>query len=155
MLNKVILMGRLVRNPESRITPNGVSVSSFTIAVDADLKGANGEKQTDFFDVTAWRKLADFANVYLSQGRLVVVAGRLKNNTWEDNDGKKHKKVVVIAENIYFADSKKENAAGGYPPSAPTSAGSTSGFHRQPPAQMRIDDKEFQDLDIPEDDLPF
>ena len=154
MLNKVVLMGRLTRDPEVRTTPSGVMLARFSLAVESDIKGQNGERQTDFFDITIWRKLAEFAQTYLTKGRMVVVAGRLKTDTWEDNSGKRQQKVSVVGENVYFADSKKESAPSNVP--TPTSPGTPSyGFNRQAPPQMRIDDDDFTELDIQDEDLPF
>lgn len=111
MLNQIVLMGRLTRDPELRTTTNGNSVASFTLAVDNDYKPQDGDRQTDFIDVVAWKHTADFVAKYLAKGRMVVVSGRLQIRNWEDDKGQKRKSAEVVAGNIYFADSKKnENA---------------------------------------------
>lgn len=111
MLNHIDIMGRLTRDPEMRRTSSGVAVTSFAIACDRDFKGSNGEKETDFIDVTAWRNTAEFASKYFTKGRMAVVSGRLQIRSWTDKDGNKRKAAEVVAENIYFAD-KKEDGAG-------------------------------------------
>lgn len=107
MLNKIILMGRLTRDPELRRTGSGTAVTSFSLAVDRDFKGQNGEKETDFIDVVAWRNTAEFVSKYFSKGRMAVVEGRLQIRDWQDKDGSKRRSAEVIAENVYFGDSKQ------------------------------------------------
>ena len=112
-LNIIVLQGRLVRDPEMRTTQSGVAVASFTLAVDRDFGGRDGgEKQTDFIDCTAWRHTAEFVSKYFSKGRMAVVSGRLQIDNYTDNDGNKRKAAKVIADNIYFGDSKKDGATG-------------------------------------------
>lgn len=114
MLNHITIMGRLVKDPEMRTTQSGVAVASFTLAVDRDFGGRDGgEKQTDFIDCTAWRHTAEFVSKYFSKGRMAVVSGRLQIDNYTDNDGNKRKSAKVIADNIYFGDSKKDGTAGG------------------------------------------
>lgn len=114
MLNHITIMGRLTRDPEMRTTQSGVAVASFTLAVDRDFGGRDGgEKQTDFIDCTAWRHTAEFVSKYFSKGRMAVVSGRLQIDNYTDNDGNKRKSAKVIADNIYFGDSKKDGTAGG------------------------------------------
>ena len=114
MLNHITIMGRLTRDPEMRNTQSGVAVASFTLAVDRDFGGRDGgEKQTDFIDCTAWRHTAEFVSKYFSKGRMAVVSGRLQIDNYTDNDGNKRKAAKVIADNIYFGDSKKDGTAGG------------------------------------------
>lgn len=109
-LNIIVLQGRLVRDPEMRTTQSGVAVASFTIAVDRDFGGRDGgEKQTDFIDCTAWRHTAEFVSKYFSKGRMAVVSGRLQIDSYTDNDGNKRKAAKVIADNIYFGDSKRND----------------------------------------------
>ena len=115
MMNVVAVMGRLVRDPELRRTGNGTAVASFTIAVERDYKGENGEKETDFFDVVAWRGTAEFVSKYFSKGRMAAVQGRLQTRTWTDKDENKRKAVEIVAEAVYFGDSKKDEAQGGMP----------------------------------------
>lgn len=109
MLNKIILMGRLTRDPELRYTQSGAAVASFTMAVDRDFKDKNtGEKTTDFIDVTAWRQTGEFAAKYFTKGRAAVVEGRLQMRDWTDKDGNKRRSAEVVADNIYFGDSKRD-----------------------------------------------
>lgn len=121
MLNRIILMGRLTRDPELRRTQSGTAVTSFSIAVDRDFKNKDtGEKSTDFIDIVAWRQTAEFVCDYFSKGCMAVVEGRLQIRDWTDKDGNKRRSAEVLADNIYFGDSKRDaNGDGGY--SAPQS----------------------------------
>ena len=107
MLNKIILMGRLTRDPELRRTQSGTAVASFTLAVDRDYKPQDGERETDFIDIVAWRGTAEFVSKYFTKGRMAVVEGRLQVRDWKDKDGAKRRSTEVIADNVYFGDSKK------------------------------------------------
>lgn len=120
MLNKIILMGRLTRDPELRKTASGTAVASFSLAVDRDFKNGAGEKETDFIDIVAWRNTAEFVSKYFSKGRMAVVEGRLQIRDRTDNEGHKRRSAEVIAENVYFGDSKKADSAPAYgvPPTA-------------------------------------
>ena len=111
MLNKIILMGRLTRDPELRRTPSGTAVTSFSLAVDRDFKSQGGEKETDFIDIVAWRNTAEFVSRYFTKGRMAVVEGRLQIRDWTDRDGGKRRSAEVIAENVYFGDSKREGGS--------------------------------------------
>ena len=110
MLNKIVLMGRLTRDPELRRTNGGTAVTSFTIAVDRDFKGQNGEKETDFIDIVVWRNTAEFVSKYFSKGRVAVVEGRLQIRDWQDKDGSKRRNAEVVADNVYFGDSRNDGA---------------------------------------------
>lgn len=109
MLNKVIIMGWLTRDPELRRTQGGTAVTSFTMAVDRDFKSQSGEKETDFIDVVAWRNTGEFAAKYLAKGRMAAVEGRIQVRDWQDKDGNRRKAVEVVADNVYFADSKRDS----------------------------------------------
>ena len=111
MLNKIILMGRLTRDPELRTTQSGTKVAGFALAVERDYKDQSGEKETDFIDVVAWRGTAEFVSKYFTKGRMAVVEGRLQIRDWTDKDGGKRRSAEVIAENVYFGDSKKADSA--------------------------------------------
>ena len=111
MLNKIILMGRLTRDPELRRTQSGTAVTSFSLAVDRDFKSQSGEKETDFIDIVAWRNTAEFVSRYFTKGRMAVVEGRLQIRDWTDRDGGKRRSAEVIAENVYFGDSKREGGS--------------------------------------------
>lgn len=112
MLNHITIMGRLTRDPEMRTTQSGVPVASFTLAVDRDYSGAE-EKQTDFIDCTAWRHSAEFVTKYFAKGSMAIVKGRLQIDNYTDNDGNKRKSAKVIADNIYFGESKKSSGQNG------------------------------------------
>ena len=111
-------MGRLTRDPELRRTQDGNAVTSFALAVDRDFKSADGNKETDFIDVVAWRNTAEFAAKYFTKGRMAVVEGRLQMRDWTDKEGNKRRIAELVADNIYFGDSKREDAPAGN--SAPT-----------------------------------
>lgn len=108
MLNHITIMGRLTRDSELRHTNSGTPVANFTLAVDRDFKTETGEKQTDFIDCVAWRATAEFANKYFAKGNMAVVSGRLQIRNYTDKDGNKRKAAEIVADNIYFADSKKD-----------------------------------------------
>ena len=110
MLNKIVVMGRLTRDPELRRTQSGLSVTSFSVACDRDFKSQSGEKETDFIDIVAWRQTAEFVCKYFSKGRMAVVEGRLQIRDWQDNNGNKRRSAEVIADSIYFGDSKPQDA---------------------------------------------
>ena len=110
MLNKIFLMGRLTRDPELRRTASGTAVTSFSLAVDRDFKSQSGEKETDFIDVVAWRNTAEFVSKYFTKGRMAVVEGRLQIRDWTDRDGGKRRSAEVVADNVYFGDSRRDNA---------------------------------------------
>ncbi len=108
MLNKIFLMGRLTRDPELRRTGSGLAVASFSLAVDRDFKSQSGEKETDFIDIVAWRNTAEFVSKYFTKGRMAVVEGRLQIQDWTDKEGNKRRSSEVVADSIYFGDSKKD-----------------------------------------------
>lgn len=110
MLNRCIIMGRLTRSPELRRTQSGKAVTSVTLAVDRDFKGQNGEKETDFIDIVAWGNTAEFLCNYFTKGRMTVVDGRLQIRDWTDKDGGKRRSAEIVAERVYFADSKQSSA---------------------------------------------
>lgn len=107
MLNKVILMGRLTADPELRHTQSNIPVTSFTLAVDRTF---GQDKQTDFLDIVAWRNTAEFVDKWFSKGMLVAVSGKLQTRTWEDKQGNKRKAVEVVADQVFFAESKKQSS---------------------------------------------
>ena len=110
MLNHIVLMGRIARDIELRHTQAGTAVTSFTLAVDRDVKGRDGHRETDWIDVVAWRGTAEFVSRYLGKGRMVAVEGRLQVRDWTDKDGNKRRTAEVVAGSIYFADSKRSDA---------------------------------------------
>ena len=124
MLNHIIVMGRLVRDPELRRTGAGVAVTSFTVAVDRDFGSKEGgERETDFIDCVAWRQTGEFVEKYFSKGRMAVVSGRLQIRKWTDKEGNPRRSAEIVADNVYFGDSKREGDSGnsGFAaPAAPT-----------------------------------
>lgn len=110
MLNRIILMGRLTRDPELRHTQSGTAVASFSLAVDRDFKDQSGEKETDFIDIVAWRGTGEFVKKYFTKGRMAVVDGRLQVRAWVDNDGNKRRSYEVVAASVYFGDSKRASS---------------------------------------------
>lgn len=137
MLNHIDIMGRLTRDPELRHTHSGVAVASFTLAVDRDFTGKDKEKETDFIDCVAWRKTGENVSQYFSKGRMACVSGRLQLRAYTDKDGNKRKAAEVIADNVYFADSKNAAESGG---KRPTAAPAADGF---------------EPIDVDDDELPF
>ena len=108
MLNKIMLMGRLTRDPELRSTASGTPVASFTLAVDRDYTPRDGgERQTDFIDIVAWRQTGEFVSKYFQKGSMAVVAGRLQLRDWTDRDGNKRRSAEVVADSVYFGESKR------------------------------------------------
>ena len=135
MLNKSILMGRLVRDPELRHTQSGTAVASFTLAVDRDFKDKQtGEKATDFIDIVTWRQTAEFVSRYFTKGRMAVVEGRLQIRDWTDKEGGKRRSAEVIADQVYFGDSKRDSDGGGYSNAGYASGGGYSGGYAAPSA---------------------
>ena len=138
MLNHITAAGRLTKDPELRRTQNGVAVASFTIACDRDIKDASGNKQTDFIDCVAWRNTAEFVDKYFTRGRMVIVSGRLQMREWTDKSGAKRKNAEILAENVYFADSKR--------------AVENTEKNETKEAAQTVD---FDQVEIDDDELPF
>lgn len=109
MLNRIVLVGRLTRDPELRYTPSGVPVASFSLAVDRPFTNQQGERETDFIDIVVWRKLADLCGQYLAKGRMVALEGRLQIRSYETQEGQKRKVAEVIADNVRFLDKGKDD----------------------------------------------
>ncbi len=154
MLNHIVLMGRLTRDPELRRTGSGIAVATFTVAVDRDFGSREtGEKETDFIDIVAWRNTAEFVSKYFTKGRMAVVSGRLQIRNWTDKEGNKRRSAEVVADNVYFGDSKRDSEGynagadrGGYSSPAP-SAGYAA------PASAPVSD--FAMLEDDDAQLPF
>lgn len=140
MLNKIFIMGRLTRDPELRRTNNGTAVTSFTLAVDRDFKNADGTKETDFIDVVSWRSTAEFAAKHFTKGRMAVVEGRLQMRDWTDKNGNKRRNSEVITDNVYFGDSRSDNAPGNY---------------QAAKAPVNVDAEDFAEVEDDDSDLPF
>ena len=115
MLNHIVIMGRLTRDPELRRTGSGIAVASFTVAVDRDFGGRDGgERETDFIDCVAWRQTGEFVSKYFTKGSMIVVSGRLQIRNWNDKDGNKRRTAEVVADNVYFGESRRNSEGGNY-----------------------------------------
>ena len=152
MLNHIVIMGRLTRDPELRYTQSQTPVVSFSVAVDRDFGGRDGgEKQTDFIDCVAWRSTAEFVSKYFRKGSMVVVSGRLQIRDWQDRDGNKRRSAEVVADNVYFGDSKRRDDGDAprqdYSPSRGNARDSFSGAVSKANA--------FQEIDDADGELPF
>lgn len=159
MLNKIFLMGRLTRDPELRRTQSGTEVVSFSLAVDRDFADkATGNRPTDFIDIVAWRSTAEFVSKYFSKGRMAVVEGRLQIRDWQDRNGNKRRSAEVVADHVYFGDSKRDSDGsyasrgndaygGNYAPATPQNNGYGA------PAAPAV--SEFAELSDDDGDLPF
>ena len=152
MLNRIILMGRLTRDPELRRTGSGTAVTSFSLAVDRDFKSQSGEKETDFIDIVAWRNTAEFVSKYFTRGRMAVVEGRLQIRDWTDKDGGKRRSAEVVADNVYFGDSKRDGGdKSGYNPGyAPAPAS-----HSAAPSNFSASGSDFAEIGEDDGELPF
>ena len=154
MLNHIVLMGRLTRDPELRRTGSGIAVASFTLAVDRDYAAQGAERETDFVDIVAWRSTAEFVSKYFTKGRMAVVSGRLQIRNWQDKDGNKRRSAEVVANDVYFGDSKRDGAApGGFDQSIPSYASAPAPASYAAPANGGASD--FAMLDDNDPELPF
>ncbi|MCI6320690.1 MAG: single-stranded DNA-binding protein [Clostridiales bacterium] len=151
MLNKVIMMGRLVKDPELRRTQSGTAVTSFRIAVDRDFKSQDGSKQADFFDVVAWRSTAEFVSKYFAKGRMAVVEGRLQTRDWTDREGGKRVATEIVADNIYFGDSKRDGAGDYASAPAPSYSAPAAGSYGSPAGGH----SDFAEIGEEDGELPF
>ena len=149
MLNRIILMGRLTRDPELRHTGSGTAVASFSLAVERDFRDkTSGQKTTDFIDIVAWRQTGEFVGKYFTKGRMAVVSGRLQIRGWTDKDGSKRRTAEVNADHVYFGDSKKELQND---PSAPASYLPPA----YPAARYAAPSSDFAMLEDDDAQLPF
>ena len=155
MLNHIVIMGRLTRDPELRRTGSGVAVTSFSVAVDRDFSNKeSGERETDFIDCVAWRSTGEFVAKYFQKGSMAVVSGRLQMRSWTDKEGNKRRSAEVVADNVYFGDSRPAGNSGNsfndgpsYN-SAPAYSAPTGGYA----APVGGD---FAEIDDEDGDLPF
>ena len=155
MLNQIVLMGRLTRDPELRRTGSGIAVASFTLAVDRDFKSQNGEKECDFIDIVAWRSTGEFVSKYFTKGSMAVVSGRLQIRNWTDKEGNKRRSAEVVADNVYFGSSKRDNASGGsYSEFGGGYSAPAGGNSFSAPAAPAAN-SEFSMLEDDDSDLPF
>ena len=154
MLNHIVLMGRLTRDPELRRTGSGIAVASFTLAVDRDFKSQNGEKECDFIDIVAWRSTGEFVSKYFTKGSMAVVSGRLQIRNWTDKEGGKRRSAEVVADNVYFGSSKRDSASGGYSEYGGSSFSAPASTGYSAPAAPAAS-SEFSMLEDDDSDLPF
>lgn len=162
MLNRVILIGRLTRDPELRYTPAGVAVTQFTLAVDRPFTSQGGEREADFIPVVTWRQLAETCANYLRKGRLTAVEGRIQVRNYENNEGKRVYVTEIIADNVRFLESNRDggntNSGGGAMREEPFYGGGGNG-NRGNNNFSRNNQDPFSDdgkpIDISDDDLPF
>ncbi len=138
MLNRIVIMGRLTKDPDLRRTQSGTAVASFTLAVDRDFTNQDGSRDTDFIDCVAWKGTGEFVSRYFTKGRMAVVTGRLQLRDWTDKEGNKRRSAEVVADSVYFGDSKKD-------PEAEYAAAEKAGKSYQParaPVPVEMDDSE-------------
>jgi single-strand DNA-binding protein len=147
-MNHIVIMGRLTRDPELRHTPNQISVASFSLAVDRGYTPKDGgERQTDFIDVVAWRNTADFVSKYFTKGQMAAVSGRLQIRDWTDKEGNKRRSAEVVADNVYFTESKKSREAS---LGAVESRNDYESGYTTP-----VTGSDFAELDMDDGELPF
>ncbi|MDQ5984071.1 MAG: Single-stranded DNA-binding protein [Eubacteriales bacterium SKADARSKE-1] len=151
MLNTVVLMGRLTADPELRHTSNNIAVTSFTLAVNRSYTKNGAERATDFIDVVAWRNTAEFVSKYFSKGQLVAVQGSIQTRTYQDKDGNKRKAFEVVADNVHFAESKRDNSSN----SERAESDSFESHSSITPSSFEVGSPDdFKELPT-DDDLPF
>lgn len=158
MLNKAILMGRLTRDPELRTTPNGVSVASFTLAVDRNYARQGEQKQTDFLDIVCWRQTAEFVSKYFTKGQQVAVTGSIQTRKWQDKNGQNRVSVEIVADEVFFADSKREpgaRPAGNFGYDAPAAGRTEAAPQNFGTPAFSSETTNFEDLSGDDDELPF
>ncbi len=146
MLNGIVIMGRLTREPELRRTGSGIAVTSFTVAVDRDFAPKDGgERETDFIDCVAWRGTGEFVDKYFSKGSMAVVAGRLQIRQWTDKEGNKRHSAEIVADNVYFGDSKRKSESGG---NEQIASSNVNDYNYTP-------QQEFTEMDDDDSQLPY
>ena len=156
MLNHIVLMGRLVRDPELRYTQANVPVASFRIAVDRDFGGRDGsERQADFIDCVAWRQTGEFVSKYFRKGSMIVVSGRLQSRKWQDRDGNNRTNWEISADNVYFGESRRRDEDGRDSYSANNYGGNSYDNSRSNSAPAPAPKDPFQDLGDDDGELPF
>ena len=142
MLNHIVIMGRLARDPELRHTQSGTPVATFRLAVDRDFKDKNtGERQTDWIDVVAWRGTGEFVSRYFTRGRMAVVEGRLQIRDWTDKEGNKRRSAQIVSDNIYFGDSKRD--------------GGDKSHYAGDPVDVYPSKSDFAEISAEDGELPF
>lgn len=149
MLNKSILMGRLTRDPELRYTNSNTPVVTFSIAVDRNYSGNNGERQTDFIDIVAWRKTAEFVSQWFTKGQMIVVVGSIQSRRWQDKNGNNRTSIEVVADEVQFGESKRSRESG---ESSPNNNGGyqQNGKYRKPAVEP-----DFSEISDDDGEVPF
>ena len=157
MLNHIVIMGRLTRDPELRYTQTNTPVASFTLAVDRDFADkTTGERQTDFIDCVAWRSTGEFVSKYFQKGSMAAVSGRLQIRDWTDREGNKRRSAEIVVDNVYFGDSKRPRDGGAPAAGHPAPGGYNSAPGGYNAAPMAADSASaFSELDDGDGDLPF
>lgn len=168
MLNLITIQGRLTRDPELRHTDSGVSVASFSIACDRDMKSKDtGERETDFVDVSAWRGTAEFVSKYFQKGSMILVTGRLQIRNWTDKEGAKRRSAEVVAGSLYFCESRKSQESNPYSQAEKTAPAATSGATAYAETLKEIEriqkygmyggaeQQGFETIDVPDEEFPF
>ncbi|MCI8405526.1 MAG: single-stranded DNA-binding protein [Oscillospiraceae bacterium] len=150
MLNRAILMGRLTADPEHKQTTSGISVTSFSIAVDRNFSGRDGNRATDFINIVAWRQTADFICKYFTKGRMIALEGSIQTRNYEDKQGNKRTAVEVVADQVYFADSKSADR-----PAASNSFPTPAAAFKEPEKGASFSVGDFEEIDTDDSDLPF
>lgn len=151
MLNRVVLIGRLTRDPELRYTSNGTAVATFTLAVDRNYTNQQGERQADFLNIVVWRQLAELCANYLKKGRLTAVEGSIQTRNYENQEGRKVYVTEIVADNVRFLESNRDRSeTGAYP-----GTGSREFGGQQPRRDNNQDPFAGETIDISDDDLPF
>ncbi len=150
MLNRAILMGRLTADPEHKQTTSGISVTSFSIAVDRNFSGRDGNRATDFINIVAWRQTADFICKYFTKGRMIALEGSIQTRNYEDKQGNKRTAVEVVADQVYFADSKSADR-----PAASNSCPTPAAAFEEPEKGTSFSVGDFEEIDTDDSDLPF
>ncbi len=153
-MNKAILMGRLTRDPELRTTPSQVTVATFTLAVDRRFKNAGGERQADFIPIVAWRNNAEFVGKYCRKGSKLLVTGSIQTRNYDDKEGRKVYVTEVIADDIEFAESKRDDTSGGYGGQSPAQGTQAAG-PKNPQELARDNSDGFLAIDDDDTSLPF
>jgi len=152
-MNKAILIGRLTRDPDMRTTPQQVAVATFTIAIDRKFKNAGGERQADFINIVAWRQSAEFVGKYFKKGSKIVVVGSIQTRTYDDKDGKKVYVTEVVADEIEFAESKRDDSGNGSYQAPVAGTGSSNQGSQNFPSVPSTDG--FLTMDDDDTSLPF
>lgn len=147
MLNTAAILGRLVADPELKHTPNDIAVTTFTIAVDRSYAPVGDQRQTDFINIVAWRHTAEFICKYFTKGQLIALSGSIQTRRYEDKQGSKRRAFEIVANNVSFADSKRDNS------SAPAGQKPTA-YNEPPPAYSGEDNMDFEEI-LGDEDFPF